>query len=226
MVSFTEGYNIKYNQSFAHILLIHFTLASRDAFFNINININKVFRSYIANVLHSFYTSSADLATVTPVNIAITVRSRLFDSNLIIQSSDDLHHKLCAERGENVSPPSRVCYHKCLSCMLLTFCSGILFRTSEVGIGNDLVVSIDRTSSTAALNRSDPIVERIMPRASTFQGYISLQDHETLQMRRYSAGQEYKPHWDHNQYEPVPCNATQRVTTFLPPLRHPARHVE
>ncbi|KAH9873397.1 hypothetical protein J1614_005795, partial [Plenodomus biglobosus] len=90
-----------------------------------------------------------------------------------------------------------------------------LFNRSAVAFGKELTISDQRTSSTAILYDPDPIVERIISRASSFQGYTSLEDHESLQMTRYSAGQEYKPHWDHHQNEPVLQNETQRITTFF-----------
>jgi prolyl 4-hydroxylase len=98
---------------------------------------------------------------------------------------------------------------------MLTLNSENLFMRSTVGIGNSSAISNERTSSTAVLNSSDPVVQRIISRASSFQGYTSLEDHEPLQMTRYSAGQEFKPHWDHRQFEPVPENETQRITTFF-----------
>jgi prolyl 4-hydroxylase len=82
-----------------------------------------------------------------------------------------------------------------------------LFTRSTVDTGKGTVVS--------RLDSSDPMVKRIMSRASAFQGYTSSQDHEPLQMTRYSVGQEYKPHWDHRQNESVPRNETQRITTFF-----------
>jgi prolyl 4-hydroxylase len=72
-----------------------------------------------------------------------------------------------------------------------------------------------RTSDTAFLPADDPVVQRIISRASTLQGYTPLENHEQLQLTRYKAGQQYKEHWDHLQDEPVPSNMSQRATTIF-----------
>lgn len=61
----------------------------------------------------------------------------------------------------------------------------------------------------------DPIVQRVIERSSTFQGYTPSSSHERLQMTRYTAGQQFKPHWDHIQKGPIPMNFTQRETTIF-----------
>ncbi|KAH7088888.1 hypothetical protein FB567DRAFT_547729 [Paraphoma chrysanthemicola] len=63
------------------------------------------------------------------------------------------------------------------------------------------IVDQERTSSTAFLPGKDSVVERVTARASEFQGYTSMKQHESLQLTRYRAGQQYKPHWD---WFPVP----------------------
>ncbi|KAJ0162661.1 Prolyl 4-hydroxylase 5 [Colletotrichum tanaceti] len=74
------------------------------------------------------------------------------------------------------------------------------------------VISEDRTSSTAHLPNGDPIVERIISRASEFQGYTSRGDHEVLQLTRYRAGQKFEPHWDHDQIAPPEDESRQALT--------------
>ncbi|TEA19670.1 putative prolyl 4-hydroxylase 4 [Colletotrichum sidae] len=54
----------------------------------------------------------------------------------------------------------------------------------------------ERTSSTAWLPDEDPIVQRIIRRASTIQGYTPLEKHEELQLTRYVTGQFFNPHLD------------------------------
>lgn len=76
-------------------------------------------------------------------------------------------------------------------------------------------ISDHRTSDTALLPQQDPIVRRIISRASSLQGYTPLQNHETLQLTRYKSGQQFKPHWDHYQDQPVPINKSQRLTTIF-----------
>ena len=76
-------------------------------------------------------------------------------------------------------------------------------------------VSDWRTSSTAFLPDDDPIVERVITRASNFQGYTRRGDHEGLQLTRYNTGQQYKPHWDHEQDRWPSSNHTERITTFF-----------
>jgi len=61
----------------------------------------------------------------------------------------------------------------------------------------------------------DPIVQRIFERSSIFQGYTPSSSRERLQLTKYTAGQQIKPHWDHMQFGPVPTNYTQRETTIF-----------
>ncbi|KAH8728903.1 hypothetical protein GQ44DRAFT_737119 [Phaeosphaeriaceae sp. PMI808] len=90
------------------------------------------------------------------------------------------------------------------------------FNNSEVLVPNGtLIISDDRTSDTAFLPDDDLIVQRIISRASSFQGYSPLENHEGLQLTRYKAGQEFKPHWDHIQNAAIPENTTQRITTIF-----------
>lgn len=76
-------------------------------------------------------------------------------------------------------------------------------------------VSDYRTSDTAWLPLQDPIVQRIFARASRLQGYTPISNQEPLQLTRYKAGQQYKPHWDHFHDQPIPANESQRVTTIF-----------
>ncbi|EDU48214.1 prolyl 4-hydroxylase alpha [Pyrenophora tritici-repentis] len=76
-------------------------------------------------------------------------------------------------------------------------------------------ISDYRTSDTAVLSNDDPIVQRILSRASSLQGFTPLENHERLQLTRYKLGQQYKDHWDHFQDEDIPENETQRITTIF-----------
>lgn len=79
--------------------------------------------------------------------------------------------------------------------------------------GHDALEST-RTSSTAYLPDSDPIVQRIERRASEIQGYTPSHMHESLQLTRYRTGQLFNPHLDPlEEY----CNATNthRLTTIF-----------
>lgn len=53
-----------------------------------------------------------------------------------------------------------------------------------------------RTSHSCHLDRSDPLVEGITARICAIMG-VHPDYTETLQGQRYTAGQEYKPHWDY-----------------------------
>ncbi|KAF9873888.1 hypothetical protein CkaCkLH20_08622 [Colletotrichum karsti] len=72
----------------------------------------------------------------------------------------------------------------------------------------------DRTSSTAYLPDSDPIVQRITKRASEIQGYTPLDLHESLQLTRYRAGQLFNPHLDPLDAS-VNGSSTHRLTTIF-----------
>ncbi|KAH7069024.1 oxidoreductase-like protein [Paraphoma chrysanthemicola] len=81
--------------------------------------------------------------------------------------------------------------------------------------GSELV-GHERTSFTAFLPSNDSVVERITARASEFQGYTSMKQHESLQLTRYRAGQQYKPHWDWFPVpEAPPSNYSNRLSTFF-----------
>ncbi|WQF75339.1 Putative prolyl 4-hydroxylase, alpha subunit [Colletotrichum destructivum] len=89
------------------------------------------------------------------------------------------------------------------------------FQASSVTNWNGTnVISEDRTSSSAYLPDGDPIVERIISRASEFQGYTGRGDHEGLQLTRYHAGQKFEPHWDHDQ-NATDDKSRQRLTTIF-----------
>ncbi|CAI0651443.1 unnamed protein product [Colletotrichum noveboracense] len=91
-----------------------------------------------------------------------------------------------------------------------------LFERSAVYVDaeNSNLYDSDRTSSTAFLPDEDPIVRRIIKRASEIQGYTPENMHESLQLTRYSAGQRFNPHLDplddyHNG------STTHRLTTIF-----------
>ena len=88
-------------------------------------------------------------------------------------------------------------------------------RSRINGINSTGVESDERTSDTAWLPRHDPIVERIISRASKRQGYTPLEYHEPLQLTRYKAGRRYTAHWERYRGEPVPANESQRMTTIF-----------
>ncbi|KAI2484617.1 prolyl 4-hydroxylase alpha [Pyrenophora tritici-repentis] len=90
------------------------------------------------------------------------------------------------------------------------------YNRSQVYTGTkDDIISDYRTSDTAVLPNNDTIVQRIISRASSLQGFTPLENHEKLQLTRYKAGQQFKEHWDHFQDEDIPANETQRVTTIF-----------
>ncbi|KAH4175814.1 hypothetical protein HBI62_094720 [Parastagonospora nodorum] len=72
------------------------------------------------------------------------------------------------------------------------------------------ILSSGRTSSTAFLPSTDPIVSRIATRAATFQGFLTPADVE-VQITSYTAGQEYKHHYD---WYPS-TRPRNRVSTFF-----------
>jgi prolyl 4-hydroxylase len=57
------------------------------------------------------------------------------------------------------------------------------------------VKSSARTSSTAFLPETDPIVLAVAQRAAEFQGYLSPADVD-IQITSYNPGQQYKHHYD------------------------------
>ncbi|KAL0938552.1 prolyl 4-hydroxylase alpha [Colletotrichum truncatum] len=73
-----------------------------------------------------------------------------------------------------------------------------LFERSTVYVDGETEnqYNSDRTSSTAYLPDEDPIVQRIIRRASEIQGYTPPNMHESLQLTRYRIGQLFNPHLD------------------------------
>lgn len=80
-----------------------------------------------------------------------------------------------------------------------------------------------RTSSTAVLPEDDPVVGRVAARAAALQGFAPRHSLEALQLTRYRAGQEYKPHLDH-LHDVVPPHRTDRVTTIFAVLEATCDH--
>ncbi len=73
-----------------------------------------------------------------------------------------------------------------------------------------------RTSSTAFLGKSDPIVECILQRASELQGYVGLDQMEDLQITSYAESQQYRPHYDWFAESLVnSMGGTNRASTFF-----------
>ncbi|KXT15023.1 hypothetical protein AC579_7750 [Pseudocercospora musae] len=71
-----------------------------------------------------------------------------------------------------------------------------LLRKSQVRLNNGTKVdSPNRTSSTAFLPRTDPVVTHILERASEFQGYIPIEQID-MQVTAYQPGQHYRAHYD------------------------------
>ncbi|KAJ6202799.1 hypothetical protein J3E72DRAFT_278899 [Bipolaris maydis] len=90
------------------------------------------------------------------------------------------------------------------------------YNSSKINLPNGTkIISQRRTSDTARLPTDDPIVQRIVTRASTLQGYTPEVNIETLQLTKYNPGQYYMAHWDHYQDVPVPENESQRMTTIF-----------
>ena len=58
-----------------------------------------------------------------------------------------------------------------------------------------------RTSSTALLPASDPIVRAVTERAAYVTGY-PYSNVEPLQLVRYEPGQRYEPHFDYGEVRP------------------------
>jgi prolyl 4-hydroxylase len=73
-----------------------------------------------------------------------------------------------------------------------------------------------RTSSTAYLGRSDPVVQCILERAGQLQGFLNPDSIEDLQLTAYAQGQEYTPHYDWFYEHQVPYMGHQnRGSTFF-----------
>ncbi|KAH6310580.1 hypothetical protein HBI39_073530 [Parastagonospora nodorum] len=98
---------------------------------------------------------------------------------------------------------------------LLNLGEGDCNRSQVYNHTSDNTISDHRTSDTAFLSNNDTIVQRIISRASSLQGFTPVKDYEQLQLTRYKAGQEFKEHWDHFQDEDIPENKTQRITTIF-----------
>ncbi|EME79490.1 uncharacterized protein MYCFIDRAFT_142999 [Pseudocercospora fijiensis CIRAD86] len=88
-----------------------------------------------------------------------------------------------------------------------------LLHKSQVSLANGTQTdSPGRTSSTAFLPSSDPVVMHVLERAAEFQGYIDL-DQMDMQVTAYRPGQEYKAHFD---WFPRPnANVRNRFSTFF-----------
>lgn len=74
-----------------------------------------------------------------------------------------------------------------------------------------------RTSTTAMLPGSDPVVEAITKRASVLTGY-PVEYIEPLQLLKYTAGQKYEPHFDYGEacdYEENLMNGHRHVTMLV-----------
>ncbi|CAF1064300.1 unnamed protein product, partial [Adineta ricciae] len=79
-----------------------------------------------------------------------------------------------------------------------------------------LVRSDYRTSWTAYIDRQEtPVVKCIEDRFARFQGNVDSGYLETLQVVRYTADQEYKPHFDWFPEEEIVKHGSQRITTFF-----------
>ncbi|EQB59523.1 hypothetical protein CGLO_00065 [Colletotrichum gloeosporioides Cg-14] len=85
-------------------------------------------------------------------------------------------------------------------------------RSSITGDNDTELISEVRTSTTAVLPDDDPVVQRIIARASELQGYTSLEKHEPLQLTRYSTGQQFRPHHDITL---EPDRPLRRLTTLF-----------
>jgi prolyl 4-hydroxylase len=73
-----------------------------------------------------------------------------------------------------------------------------------------------RTSSTAYLGKTDPIVQRVLNRAGELQGFVSVDSMEDLQLTAYATGQQYTPHYDWFFEHLVPVMSYQnRGSTFF-----------
>lgn len=73
-----------------------------------------------------------------------------------------------------------------------------------------------RTSSTAYLGKTDPVVQRILERAGQLQGFISVDSMEDLQLTAYAQGLQYTPHYDWFFEHLVPVMGNQnRGSTFF-----------
>lgn len=80
-------------------------------------------------------------------------------------------------------------------------------------------LSAGRTSSTAKLPKSDPIVLSILHRAANIQGYRPI-DHMEIQVTSYETGGEYGVHFDWHK-DRSSSGLTDRATTFFVILEAP-----
>lgn len=104
---------------------------------------------------------------------------------------------------------------------LTTFEIETLIKTAEpllkrsTVVGTDIsnsVESPDRTSETCFLNDDLPIVNKIKARINKYSK-MPIENIESLQVLRYTPGQQYKPHYDY--FITDDQTAPQRVETFL-----------
>jgi prolyl 4-hydroxylase len=73
-----------------------------------------------------------------------------------------------------------------------------------------------RTSSTAFLGKSDPVVECILHRAAEIQGLHDINEMEDLQITAYAESQQYRPHYDWFAENLIPSmEYKNRISTFF-----------
>ncbi|KAJ4334281.1 hypothetical protein N0V95_009206 [Ascochyta clinopodiicola] len=105
-----------------------------------------------------------------------------------------------------VSPSERV--------YLMSLGSALLAPSTTVDdTGKQASGSSFRTSSTAFLPFDDPCVERIVHRASDFQGFMRTED-MNVQITAYQPGQQYKQHYDWFSHPPGTSNRNT-ISTFF-----------
>ena len=73
-----------------------------------------------------------------------------------------------------------------------------------------------RTSHTAFLGKSDPVIQCVLERAAQLQGFYPIDSIEDLQLTAYTTGQQYHPHYDWFMEHLVPIMGHQnRGSTFF-----------
>ena len=92
-----------------------------------------------------------------------------------------------------------------------------LLQRSQVMLENGTSpLDEQRTSSTAYLGKTDPIVQRVVNRAGEIQGFVGVDSMEDLQITAYATGQQYTPHYDWFFEHLVPVMGYQnRGSTFF-----------
>ncbi|TVY37635.1 Prolyl 4-hydroxylase [Lachnellula subtilissima] len=90
------------------------------------------------------------------------------------------------------------------------------YELSKVALPNGTVLFSDRrTSSTAYLPGDDLLVQCLKKRAAEFQGYVGVENIESLQVTRYLEGQHFKHHYDWTPDPRQVNETTNRETTIF-----------